>query len=228
MYLPFALSAYFLNGIAVLTDKYLLTNKVTNPLIYIFYISFFSLFILILSPFVKTPDIASFVLASISTILWTTGLYFMYKALQVGLVTRVIPLIGAFIPIILLFEAFLSRTITQSETIAVVTLILGLVFLTIFEWRGKITTKELSFEVISALFFAFSYVFLREAYIRENFLTILVYSRMVLIPVGITILIAPALRKIVFESKNSSLSLKSKTGLLFLSGQAAGEDRSFL
>ena len=93
-YLPFALLAYFFNGISVLVDKFLLTTKIKDPLIYIFYISLFSFILVLLLPLTHVPRLDVFIIASISTIIWTSGLYFMYKALQVGLVSRVIPIIG--------------------------------------------------------------------------------------------------------------------------------------
>jgi uncharacterized membrane protein len=132
-YLPFALLAYLFNGIAVLIDKFLLTAKIKDPLIYIFYISLFSFAILLLLPLTHIPSLFVFILASISTVIWTSGLYFMYKALRVGLVSRVIPIIGVLIPIFLMVVAIFTKSINNSEIIAIIILVLGLVFLTIFE-----------------------------------------------------------------------------------------------
>lgn len=222
IYLPFVLLAYFFNGVAVLVDKFLLTSKVTNPLIVIFYISFFSMFILLLIPFTSSITVSVFVLASLSTIVWTLGATFLYKALQIGLVTRVIPVIGTIIPITLLISAVYTKSITNPEILAVIVLIFGLIFLTIFEWRGKITPKEIFYEVLSAVLFAISYLILREAYLRQDFFTVLVWSRVILAPIGILIVLIPASRRIVFSKNENSFSLFSKPGIIFLAGQSAG------
>ncbi|MCL4387275.1 hypothetical protein M1307_02680 [Patescibacteria group bacterium] len=222
IYLPFVLLAYFFNGVAVLVDKFLLTSKVTNPLIVIFYISFFSMFILFLIPFTSSITVLVFILASLSTIVWTLGATFLYKALQIGLVTRVIPVIGTIIPITLLISAVYTKSITNPEILAVIVLIFGLIFLTIFEWRGKITPKEIFYEVLSAVLFAISYLILREAYLRQDFFTVLVWSRVILAPVGILIVLIPASRRIVFSKNENSFSLFSKPGIIFLAGQSAG------
>ena len=222
IYLPFVLLAYFFNGVAVLVDKFLLTSKVTNPLIVIFYISFFSMFILLLIPFTSSITVSVFILASLSTIVWTLGATFLYKALQIGLVTRVIPVIGTIIPITLLISAVYTKSITNPEILAVIVLIFGLIFLTIFEWRGKITPKEIFYEVLSAVLFAISYLILREAYLRQDFFTVLVWSRVILAPVGILIVLIPASRRIVFSKNENSFSLFSKPGIIFLAGQSAG------
>ncbi len=227
-YIPFTLLAYFLNGIAVLVDKFLLTSKITNPLIYVFYLSLASLLILALLPFTVFPSLIVFILASISTIIWTSGLVFMYLALKEGLVTRVIPVNGTLIPIFLLVFAIYSKSVTNTEIAAILVLILGLILLTIFEWRGKITLRETIYIVLSAFLFAVSYLFLREAYLRTNFLTVLVWSRIVLVPLGILIVVIPKSRKMVLGSGGKSFSLFSKQGLLFLFGQAAGGSSELL
>lgn len=227
-HLPFTILAYFLNSVSVTVDKLLLTKHIQNPLIYIFYISAVSLLILFLLPFTNIPKPGVFILASASTVLWTTGLYFLYKALQVGYVSRVVPVIGTLIPIILLTEAILTLTISNSQVLAVVILLLGLILLTLPDWRGQITKDEIVFIILSSLFFAVSYVVLRMAYLQENFLSVLVYSRMVLIPVGFIILVMPNLRNIVLTNKGVKINIFSKTGLLFLLGQVSGGAQELL
>lgn len=222
-HLPFTILAYFLNAVSTTTDKFLLTKSIPNPLVYIFYFSAFSTLPLFLLPFTHIPTPLAFSLASTSTVLWTLGAYFMFKALQVGQVSRVIPIIGTIIPIILLSEAVLNKTITQNQGLAVLILVLGIIFLTILDWKGKITKNEVVFEILSAALFAISYIILRQAYLQADFLTVLVWSRFVIIPVSIIILLVPALKKIVFSSPDKKpFSLFSKVGLLFLGGQAAG------
>src|SRR5688572_18888582 len=103
-YLPFALAAYLLNAIAITIDKFLLTKHIPNPLGYIFYTSVASLLALGLFPWTTSLPLAAFVLASISTVLWTLAAYLMFHALKLGLASSVIPLIGTLIPILLLIH----------------------------------------------------------------------------------------------------------------------------
>lgn len=230
-HLPFTLAAYFLNSIAVLIDKFMVTKHIPNPLIYVFYLSFLSLVMILGLPFTHVPSIEVFIYASISTILWTTGWYYMFKGLQVGIASRVIPIIGTLIPLILLAEATLiSKGITSAQTLAAAALVLGLVFLTIHDWQGKITKKEVIYELLSAFLFAISYLFLREAFLRENFLTVLVYSRVILIPIGIVLFAIPVTRRIVLNKSHQGTDFNwfSKLGLLFLVGQAAGAGSELL
>lgn len=223
-HVPFTLFAYLLNASSVLVNKFMLTKTIPNPLVYIFYFSAFSALALVLLPFTHIPTWEVFILASLSSILWTTGAYFMFKALQIGQVSRVIPVIGTLVPVFLLGQSIITGNITQREVLAVLVLVTGLICLTILDWKGSIKKSEVIYEILAALLFAISYVILREAYLKAEFLTVLVWSRFVILPVSIIILLIPSLKKMVFESGNGrpAFSLFSKSGLLFIAGQIAG------
>lgn len=222
-HIPFTLLAYLLNATAVIIDKFLLVKNIPNPLTYIFYISLVSLLALPLTPFTKVPSVQVFLLASLSTLLWTSGAYFLYKALQVGLPSRVIPIIGTLIPLLLFVQAQTANTINQQQSVAVLILVLGIVFLTFPDWRGsKMSSNELIFEIVSAVLFALSYLVLKQAYLKEAFLTVLVWSRFILIPLAIFIVLIPKLRMGVLTSNGTRINFLSKAGLLFALGQTAG------
>lgn len=221
-HLPFTILAYFLNSVSVTVNKFLLQKSIPDPFLYTFYITLFSLIILIALPFTNVPSLYVYSLTSISTIFWTLGAYFMFKALKLGKLSRVIPVIGTLIPLILLFAASKTADIPPIQSLAVVILVLGLIVITFFDWEGKIGKNELIFEILSAFLFALSYLILREAYLLENFLTVLVWSRIVLIPLIILVLLIPLLRKRVIPEKASGIRIFTKSGLLLLLGQSSG------
>jgi len=72
-YLPFTLLSYFFNALTVLTNKFLLSKTIPDPLIYIFYISLVSILAILALPFTHIPNLQTISIASLSTILWTTG-----------------------------------------------------------------------------------------------------------------------------------------------------------
>lgn len=232
-HLPFTLFAYFLNASSVTIDKFMLSKNIPNPLLYIFYFSLFSALALLLLPFTHFPTLEIFILASLSTVLWTTGAYFMFKAMQIGQISRVIPVIGSLVPIILLLEASFTGSISSREILAVAVLISGLVTLTVFDWtaqKGNFSKKEFIFEITSAFLFAVSYIILREAYLKAEFLTVLVWSRFIILPVSIIILLIPSLKKSVFEANGTrrAFNIFSKAGILFIIGQAMGGSSELL
>lgn len=225
VFLPFAIFAYFLNAVAVLTDKFLLSRSIPNPLLYVFNISFISLVVFVMVPFTHFPSGEAFYFGSTSTLLWTLGAYFMFSALKIGQASRVIPVIGTLIPIILAGISAYSGEFSLNEIWAVLFLVLGLFFLITPYLKGKVVSKEVALELVSALFFANSYVFLKWAYMNDDFLSVMVYSRTVIIPVIVIILIIPYLRRLVLTASNKGgykFSYFSKTGMLFILGQTAG------
>lgn len=219
MYLPISILAFILNGIAVTVDKFLLVKVIPDPLFYVFYFSLISLFAVLFVPFTHTPGMEVVILASTSTVLWTLAAYLMFKALKVGQVSRVIPVIGSLNPFILFLITLVSETILINEVWGILVLILGLIFLTANDWKGRLSKAEIVFEVLSATLFAFSYLILRQAYLKDDVITVLVWSRFVLIPVGLVFLVVPTLRNKVIPKHKESISMIKKGGPLFIFGQ---------
>lgn len=227
-YLPFAIVAFFLNAVAVTVDKFLLTKSIPNPLLYIFYISLFSLVSLVLLPFTNTPALETFSLSSISTLFWTLAAYAMFRAIQIGQVSRVVPIIGVLMPLFLLTYSSYLGQINQTQIYAILLLILGLVVLTILDWRGDFSKRELALEILSAFLFALSYIVLKEAYSKESFLTVFTYSKIILIPLILVIFLVPKFKAIVLSSKGPKLNFFTKVGALFLLGQLTGASSQLL
>lgn len=221
-HLPYTLLAYFLNSISVTINKFLLNKTIPDPFVYIFYVSIFSLILIPALPFSHLPKVNTLILASVSTLLWTAGAYFMFKALKIGAVSRVIPIIGTLIPLILLIDASRNSAITINQTWAILLLVLGLIFITILDWKGKLTKAEFIFEVLSATLFAISYILLHLAYLQADFFSVLVWSRVVLIPPILLILIVPQLKHRITDSKGHHINILGKSGILFLIGQLSG------
>jgi len=221
-HLPFTLLAYFLNSISVTVNKILLKKDIPDPFAYIFYISIFSLILLPAIIFTQVLSLTVFTQASISTLSWITGAYFMFKALKTGQVSRVIPVIGTILTLILFFEAARTSSISLNQTWAIFFLVMGLIFITLIDWKGKFSKKEILYETISACFFAISYILLRKAYLQAPFFSVLVQSRLILIPLILFILSLPSLRKKVIIKPAISKNSFSKTGLIFLAGQVSG------
>jgi len=221
MYLPISILAFMLNGVAVTIDKVLLVKVVPDPLLYIFYFSLISFLAVLLLPFTNTPSMEVLMLSSSSTILWTLGAYFMFKALKVGQVSRVIPVIGSLNPLILFLIGLFTSSLLINQIWGILLLISGLVFLTMPDWQGKLTKFEAVFEILSAILFAFSYLILKEAYLRQDAITVLVWSRFILIPLALGFLLVPVLRNKIIPSRTQTVSMIKKGGLLFAFGQAS-------
>lgn len=223
-FLPISILAYLLNSVSVTIDKYLLVKQAPNPFFYIFYISLFSLLVLVGIPFVSVPGLKTFLYASASTALWTAGAYFMFRALKVGNPARVIPVIGTLIPVVLAGIGYISGTLTLNQLWAIGILVVGLAFLVLPYLRGKVHSQEILSVLISALFFANSYVLLSWAYQTGDFASVFVYSRLILIPFLLIFYFIPILKKKFLDQGHSQSPIKffSRGGILFLIGQFTG------
>jgi len=223
-YLFLAISAYLLNAVSVTIDKILLVKNLPNPGLYVFYISLFSLLVLFAAPFTTFPAFEPLAVSFLSIILWTLGAYFMFRALKDGEASRVIPVIGTLIPVILLFMQGASGNVLANEIFAVLLLVSGLIFLILPYLKGKISRHELILELVSALLFANSYFLLKIAYNSADFFSVFVYSRLILIPWILIIVLIPFLRKRVLggHAAHPKVNFFSKTGALLFIGQAVG------
>ncbi len=219
MYLPISILAFVLNGIAVTVDKFLLVKVIPDPLFYVFYFSVVSFLAVFALPLTHIPTSEVITLSSASTILWTIAAYFMFKALKVGQLSRVIPVIGSLNPLILFLIGLYTSSFLINQIWGILLLILGLVFLTLRDWKGKLTKSEVIFEVLSATLFALSYLILREAYLKDDVLTVLVWSRFILIPLALVFLAVPLLRSKVIPNRTEGASMIKKGGPLFAFGQ---------
>jgi drug/metabolite transporter (DMT)-like permease len=235
-YILIALGAYLFNSLSILADKFLLTKKAADPLNYIFYISLLSLLTLVVIPFSTPPNLTALLFSSLYTLLWSVGAYFLFKALQVGLASRVAPIIGTLNPVFLVLYYFLiQHTISLNEVWGAIFLMAGLMVIVLPYLRSHQSDisapqkrKEILYEVLAGLLFATSYIFLKEAYNHSSFLTVMGYSRLVLLPILLVIVLIPSLRRITISAKGEKIHFKSKNGLLFLGGQLAGGLSQFL
>ncbi len=218
-FLPLAILAYLLNSIAVTIDKFLLSSTMLDPLLYIFYFSLLSFFALLPIPFINTPTLQVIILGSTATICWTLAAFFMFMALKIGRVQRVIPIIGSLTTLVLLILAQHTHAIQNNQIIAVILMIAGLIFLTIGDWGGNFIKKELLLLIGSSTLFAFSYYFLSFAFALASFLPVLVYSRIILIPVCLILLLLPITRKKIIPKISIKKRPINKTSLIFILGQ---------
>ena len=235
-FLPVSIIAYILNGASILANKFLVTKKIPHPLSFVFYISISSLIILVAIPFTKHPDPYTFFVLSVSTILWTIGAYYLFSALKIGLASRVAPIIGTLQPIFLIVYYYIfTHSLSLNDVWGAMLCTFGLAVLILpylhhhlenLERRNR--THELIYEIASAFFFAVSYIVLKEAYNHTNFLTGLVWGRLILIPICGFILLLPFLRKLVFASHTDQIDFKSKTGALFIFSQISGGVSQFM
>src|SRR3989338_4054723 len=134
MYLLVAIFAYFINAGVYVADKFLLSKKIHSSIAYAFYVGIWSIFnigLLFFWPWL--PNLLELILDLLAGMLFLATLVFWYKALHQSEASRVVPIVGALVPVFsfILSFVFLGETLSQQQLIAFIVLICGGVLISI-------------------------------------------------------------------------------------------------
>lgn len=234
MWLLIATTSYFLNAGVYVADKFLLSKKIHSSIAYAFFVGIWSIFnflILPLEPWM--PNLREFGLDILAGLLFLITLIVWYKALHQSEATRVVPIVGALIPIFsfVLSYLFLGETLGERELLAFFVLINGGILISVkhtkfYQLRlvfnrfknifGNILggvhaeyrpTRRLIFNsVTSAFLFASYYVLIKYIYLEQPFIGAFVWSRLgSFIGVILMLFVAPW-RKLIFSQHKGQKS----------------------
>lgn len=205
MWLTIAIGAYFINAGVYAADKFLLSKKIHSSITYAFYVGIWSVFnivLLIFNPWMPTGG--ELLLDLSAGILFLVTLVFWYKALHQSEATRVVPLVGALVPVFSFWLAylFLGESLNKTQVLAFFILIAGGVLISVKHTKlyrtreiinrfrsiiGRIlgdvhaayrpTRRLLINSIVSAFFFAAYYVLIKYIYLNQPFIGSFVWSR---------------------------------------------------
>jgi len=243
MWLPIAIVAYFINAGVYTADKYFLSKKVHSSISYAFYVGIWSIGNVVLfwfAPFV--PSWQWLAIDVIAGLLFLWALVAWYKALHQSEATKVVPIVGAFIPIFsfLLAYVFLGEILTPQQLLALFILIAGGILISIKQREvslmhkcarcsralfgfliGKTYSEDhpmrrlIVNSLISAFIFAAYYVLIKYVYLHQPFLGSYVWTRMGSFIGALALLVVPSYRRLIFEKKRRAETGRSLP--LFLS-----------
>lgn len=232
MWLIAAVASYFINAGVYVSDKFLLSKKVHSSVIYTFYVGIWSIFnftILIFDPWM--PSFKELMLDLSAGGLFLLTLVFWYKALHQSEATRVVPIVGALVPIFSFFFSylFLDQTLSERHLLAFVILINGGILISVKRTKfylikevserfrflfgdvfgsihaGYRSTKHLLINSItSAAFFAAYYVLIKYIYMTQPFVGSFVWSRLGTFIGAIMILFIPEWRRKIIDYRKEA------------------------
>jgi len=206
MWLFVTIGAYFINAGVYVADKFLLSKKIHSSIAYAFYVGVWSIFNVSLLYFWPwTPNLRELTLDLLAGFLFLVTLVFWYKALHQSEASRVVPIVGALVPIFsfIMSFVFLGETLSRQQFLAFIILICGGVLISIKHTKvysyqkvvnrfreiigdivGKVpsgvqpTSRLLVNSVAAAVFFAIYYVLMKYIYLHQPFVGSFVYSRL--------------------------------------------------
>lgn len=222
MWLLITAVAYFLNAIAAVVDKFLISKKISNPAVYAFYISVLGLLGLVLIPWgFSWIGWWNLVIVLVAGVTFTGALLHLFKGLAVNESSRITPFIGGLSPIfVFLFSFFLlGERLGEKQLLAFVLIIFGTIFISLGRSSRKNLARGFWYAGISALMFGISYTLTKLAYNNLSFINGFVWLRLTTFIGGLLLLCKTANRRDIFHPREKTVQ---KFGPLFLFGQAAG------
>ena len=215
--------AYFFLALTVLGNDYLLAGP-PEPKSYTFFVNAPGILLLLLIPFVGfvVPDQQQMLLAILAGAASVIASFLLYFALEQFEASRVIPAIGAVLPLFTMVFVYVSSrgniSLSAGELASFFLLIIGSVLISVK--KGKtISFKSFVFSASAAFLFSLSFVLMKNLYLVLPFWTTLIISRAGAFLVSLLFLFSPAVRADVFQKKPT---FKKKTGLIFIANQGVG------
>ena len=197
-----ALTAYFLNAIAFVIDKHLLSAPILRPISYAFWVAILSFVAIVLLPFgVYWVNLNYFVISFASGAAFFFALIFLYKAIKktdVSVASTKVGVLGVVFTYI--FSALILKDyLSGHDIIALGLMVAGILLL------GKTTSKSIWWEaLISGAAFGISTVLLKLTFNHSTFLNGFFWTRMGLVGMAFLTLIHPHVREEVFSSFKKS------------------------
>lgn len=227
MWLILTVLSYAFNSLSLLINKFLLTKKIENPAVYAIFTCFLMALAFVMLPFDwRPPSGYEFFIEVLSGFLFGLGVYFMFLALKFGETSRVIPIIGGVQPLIVLPLAWfwLDEVVGPRFLIALLLIVIGTVLISY--GGGKIERKAYLWSFLSAVFFAFSIVTIKDTFNSQaSFITPFALSRLGSILLGLILLLWPQnLKDIICELQTP----KKESGVLMITSQISGALASLL
>lgn len=237
-YISIAIFAYFLVGLEVILDKFLLTSKrVSHPSIYAFYVGMMSLFALVLIPFgFHTLSFGRAILSIIAGIIFTYGILSLFFAINKSEASRVMPVVGAIIPIVtfILSGFLLSERLRYVQLFGVSALIIGGLLIS-FDFPLRINKKKFFegfyYSIGAGILLAIAFTWFKHFFEHDNFSNVFIWTRIGLFFGAASLLLHKPWRKMILGSFGGFRNPNKehyKTGSLFVINKALGGIGSIL
>ena len=199
-------------------DKHLVSNTVLKPVAYTFYSGVFQVLFLFLIPFIgfTLPKADLFFIGVGTGVLFILTLLIFYRALKISEASRVIPVIGATIPIFTVFLSYiiLGELLTINQFFAFIFFIIGGFMLSLKHIHG-VFSLFLGFKlaVLAGFLFALYYTLIKFLYLDLEF-----FDGFILLQIGgfigsLFLLFSKNNREKIFSTPDT---IKKSTAYLFL------------
>ncbi|MFA7286414.1 MAG: EamA family transporter [Patescibacteria group bacterium] len=216
-----ALAGHFANALAFVVDKILLSGRMQRPGVYVFFIGTLGLLGFVLLPFGELTilPVSVLVTAFIAGASFMAALLAFFNALQQGETTRVVPAVGALVPLwtILFAAVTLGETVSSGQLSGIALLIIGAVVISYERGQAKrLGYREAYLTVLAAGLFALSYTLTKVVFNQTTFIDGFLWMRLAAFSTVVPLLMVPGIRQAIFARGGT------RPSALFYVGQAFG------
>lgn len=203
-YLALAIFAQFLYAVSVLIDRHIVlrATHIGRPIVYTFYVSLLSGFVVVFAPFVSFPDVRALALSLVNAGAFVGAIFCLYSALSHGRASDVAPVVGAVSAITTLVFAglWIEGDITASFVLPVLLLAGGTALISHFHF----SRHALFFTLLSGFFFGIVAFSFKLVFIELPFLDGFFWTRAMNVALALGLLIVPAWRVAIFHGGRRS------------------------
>src|SRR3989344_5767740 len=239
MWIVIAITAYFLLALVAVIDKYLLSGPLPSPKPYAFCVGVVGggvAVLLAVFGFVVIPEVPIILLGLFAGIMRTLFLFALFRALFLFEASRVVPALGAILPLFLLLLVFFfvrDATIFELSNFAAFFLLVAGAFGVSVAKNSRMTAQSVAAVSLAAFLGAASFFFSKFAYDAQPFLSGLAW---LLIGAFLASLVFLASREVrrevgrIFSKPKHAAQVSGKKFPLwiFLGNQVAGGGAAFL
>jgi len=208
IWLIIAIVAHLFYALVFIIDKRVLSRSLPHPVVYTFYVGVLSIFVWVIAPFgLTTISGFNIILVLLAGAAQVFGWICLYKALNKGEVSRVVPFVGSFIGLFtLIFSVFLiDEFLSSQQLLAVGFLVIGGLIISI---KKGAFGKAFGPAFLASLLFAIFWVITKYIFLDLSFVSGVVWIRTASALFALGLLIPKQNRKLIFKKTEK---LKPKT-----------------
>ncbi len=239
-----AIGAYFLLSINGVADKFLLSKVVKHPAAYAFYSGITAPLTLLLWAlgflgsllnwhFLQNEFTFQFLspgntaVAMLGGACFPLALFFSYKAIRHASVSRILPILGGLVPVFTLALAYviLGERLTLRQVLAFLFLVLGAILISFKKEHGHWRSLAFGSAIISAFLFAISLTLQKYVFLRVNFASGLVWTRIGFFLAALSFLVPPTSRSHIFSAPKAA---STGNKFVYLGARTSGFFAGFL
>ncbi len=204
-WLLLAIAAQFLTALSVVIDRHIVVKArhIGKPVVYAFYVSVLSFFVIVLVPFgVTVPSVSLLFLAAIHAALFITAIFYLYSALTEARASDAAPVVGALSAITTLLVAHLliDGDVSRSFVVPVLLLAVGTALISHFHF----TRRAVLCTLVSGIAFGGVAISAKLVFLETTFVDGFFWTRMFGVLGGLALLLVPAFRHAIFSGGTQS------------------------